>query len=105
AQGGGDGEGTLANIEMEGARGGDEPAAAAAPADGVERFRAEVPENAPQRGPDDALVTIVMWSDFQCPFCSRVEPTLDQLVQEFGNDLRIVWRDNALPFHQNAMPA
>ncbi|MCZ7678693.1 MAG: thioredoxin domain-containing protein [Sandaracinaceae bacterium] len=111
AQGGGGGEGELANIQMEGGSrggGGDEaaPAAgAAAPADGVERLRAEVPENAPQRGPDDALVTIVMWSDYQCPFCSRVEPTLTQLVQEFGNDLRVVWRDNALPFHQNAMPA
>ncbi len=107
-QGGGDGGGDVAAIEMEGG-GGDEGsdvgAAGAAPADGVERFRAEVPENAPQRGPDDALVTIVMWSDYQCPFCGRVEPTLDQLTTEFGNDLRIVWRDNALPFHQNAMPA
>jgi protein-disulfide isomerase len=74
-------------------------------AGGVERLRAEVPENAPQRGPDDALVTIVMWSDYQCPFCSRVEPTLTRLVSEHGNDLRVVWRDNALPFHQNAMPA
>lgn len=103
----GSGEGEhLAEIGME-ERGGGAGAAerAPAPADGVERFRAEVPENAPQRGPDDALVTIVMWSDFQCPFCSRVEPTLSRIVNEFGNDVRIVWRDNALPFHQNALPA
>lgn len=107
SQGGsGDGE-QLAEIGMEeGARGGDGPAAGAAqPAGNVERFRAEAPENAPQRGPDDALVTIVMWSDYECPFCSRVEPTLSRIVNEFGNDVRIVWRDNALPFHQNAKPA
>jgi protein-disulfide isomerase len=109
---GSDGERELVGTEIrpDGARGGGGEneaagAAPAAPADGVERFRAEVPENAPRRGPDDALVTIVMWSDYQCPFCSRVEPTISRLVNENGNDLRVVWRDNALPFHQNAMPA
>jgi protein-disulfide isomerase len=53
-----------------------------------------------------APVTIVEFSDFQCPFCSRVEPTLDQLQTEYGpTKLRIVWKNNPLPFHQNAMPA
>src|SRR5687768_15028493 len=74
-------------------------------AGGTERMRAEAPNDSPQRGPDDALVTIVMWSDYQCPFCKRVEPTLTRIAQEHGNNVRIVWRDNALPFHQNAMPA
>lgn len=103
-QGGSGGSDQLAEIGMdEGARG---DAAGAAPAAGdVERLRAQVPENSPQRGPDDALVTIVMWSDYECPFCARVEPTLSRIVNEFGNDVRIVWRDNALPFHQNAKPA
>ncbi|HJL19352.1 MAG TPA: thioredoxin domain-containing protein, partial [Sandaracinaceae bacterium LLY-WYZ-13_1] len=59
----------------------------------------------PQRGPDDALVTIVMFTEFQCPFCSRVQPTLDQIVQRYGTDVRIVHRHNPLPFHDNAMPA
>ena len=52
-----------------------------------------------------APVTIVVFSDFQCPFCSRVEPALTQVVQEYGNRVRIVWRDYPLPFHPNAMPA
>ncbi|MBN8611248.1 MAG: thioredoxin domain-containing protein, partial [Deltaproteobacteria bacterium] len=59
----------------------------------------------PVLGPTDALATIVIFSDFQCPFCARVEPTLAQLRTQYGNDLRIVWRNNPLPFHANAMPA
>ena len=58
----------------------------------------------PVRGPRDALVTIVEFSDFQCPFCGRVTETLDTLVSRYRNDLRIVWKNYPLPFHQNAMP-
>ncbi len=59
----------------------------------------------PQRGPDDALVTIVEVSDFECPFCGRVEPTVNQILEEYGRDVRVVWMNNPLPFHQNAKPA
>jgi len=59
----------------------------------------------PVRGPADALVTIVEFSDFQCPFCGRVEPTLTQLEQDYKGDLRVVWKDNPLPFHPRAKPA
>jgi len=59
----------------------------------------------PMRGAASALVTIVEFSDFQCPFCARVEPTLVALRAKYGNDVRIVWRDNPLPFHPKAMPA
>lgn len=61
--------------------------------------------NSPSRGPADALVTVVQFSDFQCPFCTRVEPTVTQIVETYGNDVRIVWKDNPLPFHDNAIPA
>lgn len=59
----------------------------------------------PVRGPADALVTVVVFSDFQCPFCKRVEGTLAALAQKFGSDLRIVWKDYPLPFHDRAIPA
>jgi protein-disulfide isomerase len=68
-------------------------------------WRVEVSATDPVRGPADALVTIVQWSDFQCPFCTRVEPTINELVKKYGNDLRIVWKDNPLPFHKEAKPA
>ena len=57
------------------------------------------------RGKADALVTIVEFSDFQCPFCGRVEPTLDQVVKTYGDKVRIVWKHNPLPFHPRAEPA
>jgi len=62
-------------------------------------------EGAPQRGPADALVTVVIFSDFQCPFCSRVTPTLERVMETYGNDVRLVFRHNPLPFHPNAMVA
>jgi protein-disulfide isomerase len=68
------------------------------------RYRAEI-KGAPVRGGRDALVTIVEWGDFQCPFCERVEGTLAELMAAYGDDVRLVWRDQPLPFHANAEPA
>jgi protein-disulfide isomerase len=59
----------------------------------------------PQKGPKDALVTVVIFSDYQCPFCKRVEDTLKQVEQKYGKDVRFVWKDNPLPFHPRALPA
>lgn len=59
----------------------------------------------PVRGPKDALVTLVAFSEFQCPFCKRVEPTLAELLKLYPRELRIVWKDNPLPFHARAKPA
>ena len=60
---------------------------------------------APVIGPKNAPVTIVVFSDFQCPFCSRVEPTLLQIRSEYKDKVRIAWKNQPLPFHPNAMPA
>jgi protein-disulfide isomerase len=68
------------------------------------RFRAEV-KDAPVKGAKDALVTIVQYSDFQCPFCGRVEPTVAQVMKEYQGKVRVVWHDLPLPFHPNALPA
>jgi protein-disulfide isomerase len=59
----------------------------------------------PVRGGATALVTIVEFSDFQCPFCDRVEPTLESVRRKYGNEVRIVWKNEPLPFHANAEPA
>jgi protein-disulfide isomerase len=60
----------------------------------------------PTWGNRNAPVTIVTFSDFECPFCSRVEATLEQVKTTYGPDkVRIVWKNEPLPFHQNAKPA
>lgn len=61
--------------------------------------------DAQTRGKDTALVTIVEWSDFQCPFCKRVPPTLKTLETKYGDDLRIAFKHNPLAFHKDAMSA
>jgi protein-disulfide isomerase len=65
----------------------------------------DVPADAPARGAKNPKVTIVEWSDFQCPFCSRVVPTLKQIEDTYGKDVKVVWRNQPLPFHNNAKPA
>ncbi len=77
----------------------------AAPDDGVERFNVPVTEEQPWKGTEDALVTIVEISDFECPFCGRVGPTVEQIMREYDGKVKVVWRNNPLPFHQNAGPA
>jgi len=59
----------------------------------------------PFRGKADALVTMVMFSDIQCPFCKKVEPTLKQIAETYGDKVRVVWKDEALPMHPRAVPA
>jgi protein-disulfide isomerase len=59
----------------------------------------------PAFGPADALVTIIEYSDFQCPFCSRVNPTMKQIKETYPKDVRIVFRQLPLSFHDRARPA
>jgi protein-disulfide isomerase len=73
--------------------------------DGIDRFKVPVTAAQPSKGPADALVTIVESSDFQCPFCSRVEPTIKQILNDYKGKVRVVWRNNPLSFHKDAGPA
>jgi Na+/H+ antiporter NhaA len=50
------------------------------------------PERDHIRGPDDALVTIVEYGDFECPYCGLAEPAIRELLSTFGDELRYVWR-------------
>jgi protein-disulfide isomerase len=59
----------------------------------------------PARGGKRPKVTVVEFSDFQCPFCMRASSTMDALLKKYGEDLRLVWKDNPLPFHKDALPA
>jgi protein-disulfide isomerase len=59
-----------------------------------------------QLGPDDALVTIVEWSDFQCPFCQRQFLSLQHVRKKYGDSVRIIYRHFPLTsIHRNAQLA
>jgi len=61
--------------------------------------------SSPVLGPSDALVTVIEFSDFQCPYCSKVQPTLETLRKDYPADVRIVWKNMPLAFHKDAEPA
>ncbi len=56
----------------------------------------------PSKGPAKAPITIVEFSDFQCPYCSRAETTVAEVLKKYGEKVRLVFRDYPLSFHQNA---
>jgi protein-disulfide isomerase len=62
------------------------------------------PGNAPSFGKSDAQVTIVEFSDFQCPFCSRAAQTVSQLKNKYGSKVRFAFRQFPLPMHKDARP-
>lgn len=95
------GERVKANFKLEAAEA--KPGAPAGPDPADELF---VPVgDSPVKGDAAAPVTLVIFSEYQCPFCARVEGTLKELQTKYGKDLRIVWKDNPLPFHDKAEPA
>ncbi|HEU4382127.1 MAG TPA: DsbA family protein [Anaeromyxobacteraceae bacterium] len=61
--------------------------------------------DSPQRGPSDAWVTIVEFSDFQCPYCGSAAPVLNQVLALYPADARLVYKHFPLRQHANARPA
>jgi protein-disulfide isomerase len=72
--------------------------------DPAKTYRAEV-AGAPVRGAKDALLTIVQFGGYQCPFTHQVEPTLARILGEYKGEVRLAWRDMPLPFHPQAKDA
>jgi protein-disulfide isomerase len=62
-------------------------------------------DDQPTKGTANALVTIVAFSDFECPSCARQHPVLERIVSEFGDRVRLVMRDFPLSQHANARKA
>jgi protein-disulfide isomerase len=79
-------------------------AAGAAQAPGGKGARGNRPEHDPTKtyavpvdgdpfdGPADALVTVVKAYDYACPYCEKVRPTMQQLHEKYGNDVRVVYK-------------
>ncbi|HVE87842.1 MAG TPA: thioredoxin domain-containing protein [Myxococcales bacterium] len=68
--------------------------------------RRQVAATGPSRGPADAKVTIVEFSDFQCPFCSRAHDTVDEVMRTYAGKVKLVYRQMPLTsLHPNAFKA
>jgi len=59
----------------------------------------------PAKGPAGAPIEIIEFSDFQCPYCLRAAPTVNQVLKTYGDKVRFVYRHYPLPGHPNARPA
>lgn len=59
----------------------------------------------PVKGNTTAKVTIVEFSDFECPYCSRGNQTVQEVLKAYPNDVKIVFKNLPLPFHNEAGPA
>lgn len=62
-------------------------------------------DNPGKGAPLGAPVTIQMFADFECPFCRRVQSTMDEIIARFPGKVRIVWRHKPLPMHPFAQMA
>lgn len=59
----------------------------------------------PSRGPEDAPVTIVEFSDFECPYCAKLPPVLNQVLEQYPDQVRVVFKNFPLGNHKMARPA
>lgn len=62
-------------------------------------------EGSPFKGPQDAPVTLVLFTDFQCPYCARLVPVLEETLKTFPKELKLVYKNFPLRMHQYAVDA
>ncbi len=69
------------------------------------RYDVDLRGDEPQLGPDDALVTIIEYADYQCPYCARAREPLEEAMAGFEDDVRLIYKHFPLPGHRLATPA
>jgi protein-disulfide isomerase len=59
----------------------------------------------PEMGAANAPVTIIAFSDYECPYCKRAHTVVDEVMKKYDGKVKLVYRDYPLPFHEHARPA
>ena len=67
--------------------------------------RMQVEAKGPSRGPNDAKITMIEFSDFECPFCGRAHETVDKVMAKYEGKVHLVFRQFPLSFHPHARKA
>ena len=57
------------------------------------------------KGSKNSPVTLIEYSDYECPYCARAEATIKDVLDEYGSKIYFVYKDFPLPFHNNAQKA
>ena len=70
-----------------------------------DRYRVELRGDEPQFGPDDALVTIIEFADFQCPYCADSVEPIKSAMKGYEGEVRLIFKHYPLPGHNRAAPA
>lgn len=68
-------------------------------------LKPEIPADRPMMGPATAPITIVEYTDFQCPYCARGYDTMEQVRKQYGDKVRVLVKNLPLPMHPMAIPA
>ena len=71
----------------------------------LEPPRQKIAGSGPDKGPASAPIEMIEFSDFQCPFCLRANPTVTQVLNTYGDRIHFIYRHFPLPNHPNARPA
>lgn len=69
------------------------------------RVEVAVDASMPTRGSKNAPITMVEFSDYQCPYCKRAEDSVKEVMKKYGSKIKLVYRHYPLPFHHDAKPA
>ncbi|OQX11039.1 MAG: hypothetical protein BWK80_45165 [Desulfobacteraceae bacterium IS3] len=64
-----------------------------------------VDDSSPARGKKDAGITLIEYTDFQCPYCEKASKTVDELLKKYPDQVKVVFKNNPLDFHKEAMSA
>jgi protein-disulfide isomerase len=78
------------------------PAAAQPPAVQQPTKKPQITGNDYIRGSNNAKITLVEYADFECPFCKRFHPTMQQVLKDYGDKVKWVYRHYPLSFHANS---
>lgn len=71
----------------------------------IGEFKKLINANTPVKGPATATVTVIEFSDFQCPYCDKVQDSLTQVRAAYGDKVRWAFKNLPLEFHPQARPA